>query len=69
MVLLAPFPTSTMIPVSESSKEVPVMTVPYPNLDWRAQQTTLENGRCYPPVVDGGGEPERITGHTEFFRP
>ena len=40
-----PFPDSQqLISMSESSKEVPVMAVSYANyLDWRAQQTTLEN--------------------------
>ena len=62
-----PFPEpQQLISLSESSKEVPVMTVPYPDyLDWRAQQTTLENLAAWLPaggVLTGGGEPERITG-------
>src|SRR5436190_3640566 len=62
-----PFPDSQqLISLSESSKEVPVLAVSYPNyLDWRAQQTTLENlaaGYWAGGVVTGGGEPERITG-------
>ena len=62
-----PFPESQqLIALSETSKEVPVMTVSYPNyLDWRAQQTTLENLAALMPaggILTGGGEPERITG-------
>jgi len=62
-----PFPDSQqLISMTESSKEVPVMAVSYPNyLDWRAQNTTLENLGARMPaggVLIGGGEPERITG-------
>jgi putative ABC transport system permease protein len=62
-----PFPESQqLISLNETSKEVPVMQVSYPNyLDWRAQQTTLENLAARLPaggVLTGGGDPERITG-------
>jgi putative ABC transport system permease protein len=50
------------------------MAVSYPNyLDWRAQQTTLENMAARLPaggILTGGGEPERITGrlvNASFF--
>jgi predicted permease len=62
-----PFPEAQqLISLTESSKEVPFMDVSYPNyLDWRAQQTTLDNlaaGYWAGGVLTGGGEPERITG-------
>jgi len=62
-----PFPEpQQLISLNESSKAVPVMDVSYPNyLDWRAQQTTLENLAARMPiggVLTGGGEPERIVG-------
>ena len=62
-----PFPEpQQLLSLSESSKEVPVMAIAYPNyLDWRAQQTTLENLTARLPaggILTGGGEPERITG-------
>lgn len=70
-----PFPEpQQLIALTESSKEVPVMAVSYPNyLDWRAQQTTLENMAARLPaggILTGGGEPERITGrlvNASFF--
>ncbi|HSE23703.1 MAG TPA: ABC transporter permease, partial [Pyrinomonadaceae bacterium] len=64
-----PFPEpQQLLSLSESSKEVPVMAIAYPNyLDWRAQQTTLENMSARLPaggILTGGGEPERITGRS-----
>jgi len=68
-VLLKPLPfpkSQQLISLSESSREVPVMAVSYPNyLDWRAQQTTLKDLAARLPaggVLTGGGEAERITG-------
>ena len=70
-----PFPEpQQLLSLSESSKEVPVMAIAYPNyLDWRAQQTTLENMAARMPaggIFTGGGEPERIVGrwvNASFF--
>jgi putative ABC transport system permease protein len=70
-----PFPEpQQLLSLSESSKEVPAMAIAYPNyLDWRAQQTTLENMSARLPaggILTGGGEPERITGrlvNASFF--
>lgn len=68
-VMLTPlnFPApERLVVISETSKEVPVMTVAYPNyLDWRAQQTLFENLAARLPaggVLTGDGEPERVTG-------
>ena len=62
-----PFPNSEqLISLSETSQEVPVMAVAYPNyLDWRPQQTTLQDLAARLPaggVLTGAGEAERITG-------
>ncbi|HEY9285583.1 MAG TPA: ABC transporter permease, partial [Pyrinomonadaceae bacterium] len=68
-VLLKPldFPDpDRLVALSETSKEVPVMSVAYPNyLDWRGSQTVFENMAARMPaggVLTGDGEPERITG-------
>jgi predicted permease len=68
-VLLKPlsFPApERLVALSETSKEVPLMAVAYPNyLDWRAQQTVFENMAARMPaggVMTGDGEPERVTG-------
>ncbi|HVG37950.1 MAG TPA: ABC transporter permease, partial [Pyrinomonadaceae bacterium] len=62
-----PFPESErLVVLSETSKEVPVMSVAYPNyLDWREGQTVFESLAAMMPaggVLTGGGEAERITG-------
>ena len=62
-----PYPEpERLVALSETSKEVPVMSVSYPNyLDWRAQQTIFDNLAARMPaggVLTGGGEPERVTG-------
>jgi putative ABC transport system permease protein len=62
-----PFPESDrLIALSETSKEVPVMAVPYPNyLDWRAQQTVFEDMAALwvaGGVLAGDSEPERVFG-------
>ncbi|HLL77419.1 MAG TPA: ABC transporter permease [Pyrinomonadaceae bacterium] len=68
-VMLKPldFPDSDrLIALSETSKEVPVMSVAYPNyLDWRASQTVFEEMAARMPAggaLTGDGEPERVTG-------
>jgi len=62
-----PFPEpERLVVLSETSKDVPDMSVAYPNyLDWRAQQTVFENMAARMPaggVLTGDGEAERITG-------
>jgi putative ABC transport system permease protein len=62
-----PFPHSErLVTLSETSKEVPQMTVAYPNyLDWRAQQTVFDDLAAWMPaggIFTGDGEPERIVG-------
>jgi putative ABC transport system permease protein len=62
-----PFPKSDqLLALSETSKEVPVMSVAYPNyLDWRAQQTVFEDLAARyiaGGVLTGAGEPERVFG-------
>ena len=62
-----PYPEpERLFALSETSKEVPVMSVAYPNyLDWRSQQTVFENMAARMPaggVFTGGGEPERVIG-------
>ncbi|HKP85379.1 MAG TPA: ABC transporter permease [Blastocatellia bacterium] len=55
-----------LVALSETSKEVPVMSVAYPNyLDWRAEQTVFEDMAARLPaggVLTGDGEPERVIG-------
>jgi len=63
-----PFPESDrLLAVSETSKDVPVMSVAYPNyLDWRARQSVFEDLAARFPtggVLTGGGEPERVFGN------
>ncbi|MCA1624985.1 MAG: ABC transporter permease [Acidobacteria bacterium] len=62
-----PFPEpERLVVLSETSKDVPDMSVAFPNyLDWRAQQTVFENMAARMPaggVLTGDGEAERITG-------
>jgi putative ABC transport system permease protein len=62
-----PYPhAERLVVLFETSKEVPAMNVAYPNyLDWRAQQTLLEDLAAYMPaggILTGDGEPERVTG-------
>ena len=62
-----PFPESErLVTVSETSKEVPVMTVAFPNyLDWQARQTVFEEMAALMPaggVLTGSGEPLRVIG-------
>ena len=62
-----PFPQSErLVAVSETSKDVPVMSVAFPNyLDWRAQQTVFEDLAARMPaggVITGGSEPLRVIG-------
>jgi len=62
-----PFPEAErLVTVSETSKEVPVMSVAIPNyLDWRAQQTVFEDLAARMPaggVLTGSGEPLRVIG-------
>ncbi len=62
-----PFPEpERLVAMTESSKEVPVMSVAYPNyLDWQARQTVFENMAARVPaggVITGDGEPERVIG-------
>jgi putative ABC transport system permease protein len=68
-VLLKPLPfpdSERLVTVSETSKEVPVMSVAFPNyLDWRAQQTVFEDLAARMPaggVLTGGSEPRRVIG-------
>jgi hypothetical protein len=62
----APFPDSERSSLSETSKEVPVMSVAFPNyLDWQAQQTVFEDLAARMPaggVITGGTEPLRVIG-------
>ena len=70
-----PFPDSErLIDVTEVSKEVPIMSVAYPNyLDWQAKQTVFENMTARMPaggVLTGGREPltgDRELGDCKFF--
>ncbi|HWS52483.1 MAG TPA: ABC transporter permease [Pyrinomonadaceae bacterium] len=55
-----------LVAVSETSREVPVMSVAYPNyLDWKARQTVFEQMAARMPaggVLTGEGEPLRVIG-------
>ena len=62
-----PFPEpERLVALAETSKEVPVMSVAYPNyLDWQARQTVFEDMAARVPaggVITGDGEPERVIG-------
>ena len=62
-----PFPDSErLVTLSEASKEVPVMSVAFPNyLDWKAQQTVFEDLAARMPaggVITGRSEPLRVIG-------
>ncbi|HZM88828.1 MAG TPA: ABC transporter permease [Blastocatellia bacterium] len=62
-----PFPESErLVTITETSKEVPVLSVAFPNyLDWRAQQTVFEDLAAWRPaggVITGGPEPLRVIG-------
>src|SRR5581483_9469152 len=62
-----PYPApERLVALNETSREVSVMAVAYPNyLDWRARQTVFENLAARAPagsVLTGDGEPERIIG-------
>ena len=64
-----PFPESErLVTISETSKEVPVLSVAFPNyLDWRAQQTVFEDLAAWRPaggVITGGQEPLPLAGRS-----
>jgi putative ABC transport system permease protein len=68
-VLLRPLPYPTgarIVFMGEWSKQVPEMSVSYPNfLDWSAQQQTMEQVAAFRSanyVLTGVGEPERLQG-------
>jgi putative ABC transport system permease protein len=62
-----PYPAAErLVTLSETSKEVAVMAVAYPNyLDWQARQTVFESLAAWwiaGGIFTGQGEPERVTG-------
>jgi putative ABC transport system permease protein len=63
-----PYPEpERLVALAETSKEVAVKAVAYPDyLDWRAQQTVFENLAARMPaggvLTGGGSEPERVIG-------
>jgi putative ABC transport system permease protein len=62
-----PFPEpDRLVAISETSQEVQIMAVAYPNyLDWQAQNTVFENLAARMPaggVITGEGEPLRVIG-------
>ncbi|HST19633.1 MAG TPA: ABC transporter permease [Blastocatellia bacterium] len=62
-----PFPEpERLVALTETSKELSVRPVAYPNyLDWQARQTVFENMTARMPaggVITGNGEPERVIG-------
>jgi putative ABC transport system permease protein len=64
-----PFPEpERLVVLTETSKEVAVLSVAYPNyLDWQAQQTVFESMAARMPVggvMTGDGEPERVIGRS-----
>ena len=68
-VLLKSLPfreSQQLVTISETSKEVPVMSVAFPNyLDWREQQAVFEDLSAWRPaggVLAGGPEPLRVIG-------